>query len=280
MRLGVVGRGRAARTLVPLWLAAEGLDAELGWWWSHRDARASATLETVDVVVLAVPDSAIESAAATMAARAGARSEVWLHLSGSRPAGVARADSHTPRAVGCLHPLVALTGRDERSHLAGATAGLDGDGDAVAVANQLAESIGLVPTVLTGDKALYHAAAVSVAGHAVALMVQAVEMLTRCGFTAEAAQAALQPLMRGAVGNLASSTRPQAAITGPVARGDVATVRAHLAALTDGDPGSITVYRELAQTALAISESALEPAVVAELRELLHSSSRTESSSV
>jgi predicted short-subunit dehydrogenase-like oxidoreductase (DUF2520 family) len=116
---------------------------------------------------------------------------------------------------------------------------------------------------------LYHAAAVIAAGHTVALFDQAMALLGRCGFTPEDARAALQPLSRGALDNLAVGP-PADAITGPITRGDVATIAAHLAALADaGDAQTEATYRLLARRALALSAAALPAEAASALRATL-----------
>lgn len=267
-RYGFVGRGRAARALAPLVAESEG--ATLAWWWSLGEPDGPATLGPVDVVVFAVPDGALEAAATSLSARTGAAREIWLHLAGSRPGELLRTSAVVPRAAGCMHPLVALTGRPDRALLAGATAGVDGEPDALGPAEALARRLGLEPRRLVpGTKALYHAAAVTVAGHAVALFAEGLALLGRCGLDPEAARAALQPLMRGAVAHLADAS-PEQAITGPITRGDATTVAAHLAALDAlGDASALALYRELARRALALSAPRLEPPARAAIDALL-----------
>lgn len=262
-RWGVIGRGRAARSLVPM---LGGRGDVVSWWWSRGDAGEPGDLPAVDAVLLAVPDGALEEAARALAGRPSAGREVWLHLSGSRPGSTVRVSAEVPAAAGCLHPLVALTGRPDAAQLAGASAGLDGDPDALRVAREVAETLGLVPRELApGTKVLYHAAAVTAAGHTVALFSEAMALLERCGFAPDAAREALRPLTRGAIANLATAT-PASAITGPIARGDVATVVAHLAALDAvGDALATATYRLLARQALRLSAPTLPPAVVAAL---------------
>jgi predicted short-subunit dehydrogenase-like oxidoreductase (DUF2520 family) len=267
LRIGIVGRGRAATTLHPR-LAQAGM-APL-WWWSRGEAGGPLELPQVEVVLLAVPDAAIADAARALARRPGAVEEIWLHLAGSRPAALARADGHTPRAAGLFHPLAALPGPTASPDLLrGATAGLAGDPDAVAAGHRLAAALEMHPLALDpSTQPLYHAAAVTVAGHLTALVSQAVTMLCATGMSAEQAQRALSALALGALKNLDGAS-PADAITGPIARGDVATVRAHLAQLDRLDGHLADTYRRLARTALELSRARLSPADSAALEALL-----------
>jgi predicted short-subunit dehydrogenase-like oxidoreductase (DUF2520 family) len=186
------------------------------------------------------------------------------------PAGLLRAATDggalAPLAVGCLHPLVALAPGADPS---GAIAGIEGEAAAVVVAEMLARDAGLLPHAIPAERALYHAAAVSVAGHATALFSQAMSLFEAAGFEREAARKALQPLFASAAANLARGA-PEDVITGPASRGDTATVARHVAALeAHGDDDVLAVYRTLGREAVRLSAGRLEPGVVARLSALL-----------
>lgn len=259
----VIGTGRAASALGPRWRAA-GHHVALR---SRKDGPI-AEAPAARVLVLAVPDGALAEVAATLAERPWARDEVWLHLSGVHAASVLRgADPRpVPRAVACLHPLVALAPGVDPS---GAVAGLEGEPEAFAIAEVLARDAGLLPHAIPAERALYHAAAVSVAGHATALFAQAMSLLEASGFPRDTARRALQPLLLSAANNLARGA-PEDVITGPITRGDEATVARHIAALEQlGDPHRLATYRLLAETALALSSPRLEAEAVTRLRRVI-----------
>jgi predicted short-subunit dehydrogenase-like oxidoreductase (DUF2520 family) len=273
LTLGVVGAGRAAKALVPRWLEA---GHRVAWQYRRADGLGIAALPLVDVVVVAVSDDALPSMASWLATRPSARDEIWLHLSGSIAGAILRADADVPRAAGCLHPLVALAGREDLQPLS-AFAGLDGDSEAVAAAQVLAKAAGLWPRpVDPAHKALYHAAAVTVAGHVTALFAQAVTLMRHAGLDADEARRALQPLLRSAADNL-STMAPAAAITGPAARGDASTITRHLQAMADADvdPAIMAVYRLLGGQALALSAPTLSAAAREALREALETTATT-----
>lgn len=266
-RIGIVGRGRAATTLA-LRLALAGMPPI--WWWSRREPGGPLDLPQVDVVLLAVPDAAIADAAQALAKRLGAVGEIWLHLAGSQPASLARVDADTPRAAGLFHPLAALPGSTAAPDLLrGATAGLAGDPDAIAAGRRLAAALEMCPLALApSTQPLYHAAGVTVAGHLTALYSQATAMLGAAGMTASEAQRALSVLALSTLKNLDGAT-PADAITGPITRADVATVRTHLEHLEALDPHLARTYRCLGLTALDLSRPALSPADAAALEALL-----------
>ena len=108
-------------------------------------------------------------------------------------------------------------------------------------------------TIDAGRKALYHAAAVTAAPHMTALFDIAVEMLGRCGLSANRARAVLLPLVESTLANLATQ-EPSQALTGTFKRGDVSTVRKHLAALKAANlPQAMAAYVLLGQRSIALA---------------------------
>jgi predicted short-subunit dehydrogenase-like oxidoreductase (DUF2520 family) len=264
MKLGLVGSGRAARTLEPRLREA---GHEIAWWWSRSSADPIEAMPKVEVVLLAVSDDAIAKVATALGVRAGAEEEAWLHLSGGRPATEARVSNERPGAVGTLHPMVALPGDEAPDNLlVGTTCGVGGDAKATAHATALAQSLGMTAIEIADDqRALYHAAAVTVAGHATALLHQASQLLQQTGFDETQARRALAALMVSAIENLQSGS-PAEMITGPIARGDSATVRLHLEALSTADNHTQSTYIHLANTALSLSEPSLDPENVTKIQ--------------
>ena len=136
---------------------------------------------------------------------------------------------------------------------------------------RLVADLGGTPLILRAeDKALYHAAAVLASNYVVTLAKLATDLWLRLGQERPAALKALLPLIQGAVDNLNAVGLP-AALTGPIARGDVPTVRRHLEALADAAPSLQTVYRDLALETIpvALARGGLSEAAAIELRDLL-----------
>jgi predicted short-subunit dehydrogenase-like oxidoreductase (DUF2520 family) len=214
-RVRIIGPGRAGSSLA---LAL----ARAGWEVAPTLARgddAGPAAQGVDLLVLAVPDAAV---AAVAAAVDPARGGAVAHLSGSL--GLHVLASHPRRAV--LHPLVALPDPERGAErLVGAWFGLAADGDPMA-AEVVASLRGKVVEVAEGDWPRYHAAAVIASNHLVALLGQAERVAASVGAPVEA----FLDLARGSLADVAA-LGPAAALTGPVRRGDTATVARHLAAL-------------------------------------------------
>jgi predicted short-subunit dehydrogenase-like oxidoreductase (DUF2520 family) len=220
----VVGAGRAGGALA----TALG---RIGWPCDvlGRDAEVGRAADGVDLLVLAVPDGSIAAVAASVEPVA---STVVAHLAGSL--GLDVLAPHARRAA--VHPLLALpnaaVGADRL--LGGAWFAVAGD----AIAEQLVAALGGRSfTVEDRDRAAYHAAAVIASNHLVALLDQ-VSAVAPLGVPFDA----YLDLVRSTVENVAA-LGPVAALTGPAARGDAATIERHLAALA---PAERALYEVLA----------------------------------
>ena len=229
-RLRTIGRGRAGGSLDRA-LAAVGWDVRpsLG----HGDDVAGAA-EGVDLVVIATPDAAVAEVAAAITPNPDA---VIATLSGSL--GLAPLHGHPRPAV--LHPLVALPDAERgAARLPGSWFGLAVDGDPLAD-EVVAALDGRAVHIAEGDWVRYHAAAVIAANHLVALMGQ----VGRVADTIGVPLAAYLDLAAGSLDDVAD-LGPAAALTGPVRRGDAATVARHLAALPEEERAA---YRALSEEA-------------------------------
>ena len=186
------------------------------------------------LVLIATPDDAIAETAVRLAPNV-APGALVIHLSGSR--GLDDL-SVIPARVGALHPLQTFPDADP-ARLAGAWCATAGDPGVAG----LAEELGLRPIVLDdADRARYHAAACIASNHLVALLAQ-VERVAPVPIEA------LLPLVQATLDNVAEQGATSA-LTGPVQRGDVATIRAHLDALPGEEHAT---YRALAREAQRVA---------------------------
>lgn len=235
MRIAIVGRGRLGRSLAPL-LAAAGHEVE---------ARGRGeVISPVDVVLLCVPDRAIGAAAASVPP-----GPVVLHCSGACDVDVLRPR----RPAGSLHPLMTFPGPEVSvPDLRGVPAAVAGDPEAVVVAEALARDLGLAPFAVPGDRRLYHAAAVLAGNFATVLLGEAARALVAAGVDPAVAPGVLVPLAVRSIENARQGAAR--ALTGPVARGDEATLASHRAALEDA---GLSDVRELYDALLAAARSTI-----------------------
>jgi predicted short-subunit dehydrogenase-like oxidoreductase (DUF2520 family) len=230
-----------------------------------------------DLIFIATPDDAIETtgrllAASETPATSTRRHHTLLHTSGALSSAVlsplARAGFHT----GSLHPLVSVS-----DSIAGAKAlrggyyCLEGDHVAVRLAGKIVKDLGGVSFSIPRErKALYHAAAVMASGHVITLFDLAIQLLRACGLDEKSSQRILLPLTESAIGNLKDSNSA-AALTGTFSRGDVATVKRHLEALSQRELElALKVYKLLGLHAVELAETiAGEDETFKKIRELL-----------
>jgi predicted short-subunit dehydrogenase-like oxidoreductase (DUF2520 family) len=197
-----------------------------------------------DLVVLAPPDRALAEVVRTVAPGVGPGTLV-VHLSGAHGLGVLApiAEQHPGAAVGALHPLQSLPSIEAGAdRLEGAWAAVAG-GPAVAA---IAAELGMHPFEVTDrQRAGYHAAACVASNHLVALLGQVDRLAASAGVPREA----FEPLVRASIEH-AIALGPERALTGPVARGDVATVAAHLDAIPLDEHRA---YRAMAEAARVLA---------------------------
>lgn len=194
-------------------------------------------LSATGVLLVAVPDDALASAAEQIASLGviGA-GHVVLHTSGLHGKSELGALHASGAALGSFHPLQAFATEQEGAELLrGVPAVVEGDARAVLVAKELAAALGmgLALELSPGGKASYHAAAV-VASNYLVVLADLAERLAREAGAGDAARQLFQPIMQQTLLSIATQG-PAAALTGPVRRGDVGTVAAHLAVLRGND---------------------------------------------
>ena len=206
-------------------------------------------------MLVAVPDDAIGHVARRLADDEGiTRAQTVLHLSGLLDRRALSVLDPTGAALGSFHPLQTIAAPGSAGErLRGAYAAIEGDSRAIEMAERLATTLRMAPIILSAEsKPLYHAAAAMVANYGVTLVAMAARLAGRAGVPAADASRLFLPLLKGAVENLAE-LEPAEALTGPIRRGDVETVTAHLAAL---EPDERQVYTLLGREALRLAREA------------------------
>lgn len=231
-RVGIVGNGRVGGAFArALAAAGDEIVAVIG-----RGEPLDA-LATADVVIVAVPDDALDAVAAAVCVVAAPHA-LLVHTCAARDLSMFVA--HGAR-VGMLHPATPVASAEQP--LAGVTFGVIGTlGSNDELASIVASIGGRIFWLDESQRLRYHAALVHASNHLVALAADAMSLLGHDPWM-------LQPLLQRTVDNI-ERMGPDAALTGPVVRGDADTVRAHLSALPDEMRAS---YRENARRALALA---------------------------
>ena len=197
-------------------------------------------VEEVELIILAVPDDAIGPLAASLRMYSG---QAMIHTSGAVGAEILAPAMAAGTQIGSFHPLVAFADTERAVQaLHGATVAIEGDDQLASMLASMAEAIGASPVRLApGSKPAYHAAAVLAAGGFVALLDAIAELGRVAGLDESGSLAIYGQLIEGTLGN-ARALGIAAALTGPITRGDVGTLRAHLDVLNDNAPGALALY--------------------------------------
>ncbi len=239
-RISVVGPGRVGRAAA-LAFAAAGY-AVAGPFGRGEDVAAA------DVVLLCVPDREIATAAASLRG-AGA---LIGHTSGATALAGSGVDFG-------LHPLRSFAGDEGADAFTGVGCAVAGVSPAaLRVAEQLAESVGGRPFEVDDEqRAGYHAAA-SIASNFLVTLEAAAERVAEASGLPSSFRAHLVPLVRGTVENWAAHG-PRAALTGPIVRGDEATVERQRAAVASHAPELLALFDELSDRTRALARTEETP---------------------
>ena len=267
-RLNIIGAGRLGQTLGLLWRRGGALRIGAICNRSVDSAQRAAQLigagqplddprqlPSAELTLIATPDAAIAAAAARLAECAPiAAGQVVFHASGALPAerlaplrerGALLASVHPIRAF--AEPLAAAEG------FAPTFCGCEGDAAALDVLRPLFAAIGAeCLDIDAARKPLYHAAAVLASNYLVGLVDLALDAYAAAGLERADARRLLAPILAGTLENVARRDTA-AALTGPVARGDAATVAAQLAALGDWSGDAAALYALLGRRLLDLA---------------------------
>lgn len=214
-----------------------------------------------EVLVLAVPDDSLAAVAQELAphVRPG---QLVLHTSGRHGRAVLAPIAEVGARTAAFHPAMTFTGSDvdvDRPCVIGLTTT---DADRATV-ETLAEAVGGTPVhVAEADRVVYHAALAHGANHVVTVLNQAMDLLRSIGVADPSA--VLEPLVRASVTN--TLAYGDAALTGPVARGDAQTVAAHVGAIVDADVAATYTALSAATIERALTDGRVDESAASSLR--------------
>jgi predicted short-subunit dehydrogenase-like oxidoreductase (DUF2520 family) len=281
-RIGVVGAGRVGAVLAAaLRTAGHEIVAAAGESGASRTRietllpgvrvdKPSAVARACDLLLLTVPDDMLPNVVAMLSASGAIHADqVVVHTSGRH--GLAVLDDAV--AVGArpiaMHPAMTFTGTEvDLPRLAGCVFGVTAGDDERALTESLVADLGGRPMWVPEDKrTLYHAGLAHGANHLVTLVTQAMELLAAAG--ADNPADTLRPLLTAALDN--ALAQGDDALTGPIVRGDVETVRAHLADITANAPHTLPSYVAMARATLGrvVTDGRLLPIRAAKIAGLL-----------
>ena len=219
-------------------------------------------------LILAVPDDVLHRVANEVALAGHAPANcVAFHLSGALSTDILAPLHGAGYSVGSLHPLQTVADPwSGAGRLVGCAYALAGEPAALAIGREIIHALGGLPLIVPPAlRPVYHAAAVFASNYVVAAAAVVARTLSEAGVSEQDSIAAALPLMRGTMDNVAELGFG-AALTGPVARGDVDTVRLHLSRLSDRERD---LYCALGRETLRLARTAgLDPERASEIQSL------------
>ena len=282
-RIGVVGAGRVGAVLAAaLREAGHEIAAVAGE--SHasrtrietllpgvRVDKPTAVSRACDLLLLTVPDDMLSNVVTMLAASGAIREGQYVvHTSGKHGLAVLQPAADAGAHVLAMHPAMTFTGTHvDLARLAGCVYGVTANPDTEDLAAKLVADLrGRLLRVAEDRRALYHAGLAHGANHLVTLVSQAMDLLRDSG--ADDPAATLRPLLTAALEN--ALEYGSAALTGPIVRGDVETVRAHLRDIAANRPATLESYVAMARATAnqAVVDGRLLPIRAAKLVGILN----------
>ena len=257
-RIGVVGAGRVGAVLAAaLRSAGHEISAVAGESAASRTRietllpgvhvdKPTAVARSCDLLLLTVPDDMLGNVVTMLSASGAVRAGQYVvHTSGKHGVSVLEPASRRGARVLAMHPAMTFTGTDvDLARLPGCVFGVTAGEGTHELAETLVAQLGATTVWVDEDKrTLYHAGLAHGANHLVTLVAQAMDLLRASGATDPAGT--LRPLLAAALDNALSYG--DAALTGPVVRGDVETVRAHVHDIAATSPAALESYVVMAR---------------------------------
>ena len=200
------------------------------------------------IIWLCVSDDAIAACARDLAKRGGWKGKTVLHSSGALSSALLSPLRRRGAVIATLHPMQSFV-RTSRGEMRGIWFGVEGDAAAVRTARRIALDLGgHVLRIDPSNKALYHALGSFSSPMIVAVLALAERIASEAGVPPRARRGLIEPILRRTFKNYIRGG-PAAAFSGPLVRGDVTTIRAHLASL-GRVPGALDVYKALVRSAI------------------------------
>jgi predicted short-subunit dehydrogenase-like oxidoreductase (DUF2520 family) len=207
--------------------------------------------DNAELVFITTPDDAIARVASEVKWHPG---QGVVHCSGADSTDILKPARESGAQVGVFHPLQTFASvKQAMENIPGSTFALEAEEPLMKTLKEMATALGgHWVEVKAGDKVLYHAAAVIACNYMVTLIKLATDLWQTFDVPPQKATQALLPLLRGTIHNVETVGIPQC-LTGPIARGDVGTIKKHLDALEQTAPHLVSTYRELGLQTIPIA---------------------------
>jgi predicted short-subunit dehydrogenase-like oxidoreductase (DUF2520 family) len=213
-----------------------------------------------EIVFITTPDGAIRDCCDMISSGGGFKpGSLAVHMFGGRSLELLDAAKASGAYRAVIHPLQSVPSPAQGiKNLPGSYFRIEADPEALETAREIVKSLGGIELVMpkwSSDKesaALYHAGAVTVSNYFVALVDYGLQFYQALGADKQETLKALLPLVKGTLQNMEALGTADA-LTGPIARGDIETIRGHIEAIRKRTPGLLVLYKELALRTVAVA---------------------------
>jgi len=266
--LNIIGCGNVGKVLARLWCESgtyhiqdilnrsqESAALAADFIGAGRPARDWADLRPADVFLIGTPDDQVEAASAQLAQSGIVLAGTTVfHCSGALPSGALGAVKAFGASAASVHPIRSFAGPAEvAASFAGTWCGIEGDAVAVERLSLAFSAIGARLVRINPEyKSVYHSAAVFSSNYLVTLLDVAVEAYAKAGVPRDEALKLMEPLVRGTVDNVFRLGTTDA-LTGPIARGDLATVLRQYRSVSAWDRRVASLYKRLGKFTAVIA---------------------------
>ncbi len=202
---------------------------------------------TAQSIFITTPDDFIKSVCDEIARGGGfGPGKRVVHMSGAGGLGLLESAHASGAQVATIHPLQSFVDvKGVIESIPGSTFSITAEGEVKDWAVRIVEDLGGIPFFVSdADKPLYHAAACMASNYLVTLMNMVEGVYRHLGMGGDEAIRSFWPLVRGTIRNI-EARGTEKSLTGPIARGDIGTIRGHLKVLGEKAPRLLDLYREM-----------------------------------
>jgi predicted short-subunit dehydrogenase-like oxidoreductase (DUF2520 family) len=266
--LSIIGCGNVGRALGRLWFrnhtfiigdvlnrSHESAQRAVDFMGAGRAVDAYADLRPADIFLIGTSDDQIAQCCEELARlRHLSKNTIVFHCSGALSSTELGPASRLGAAVASVHPIRSFAAPEQVAmHFAGTYCGMEGDARALQVLGDAFSAIGARMVQIDPDhKIIYHSAAVFACNYLVTLLELAQQAYVKSGIPHDAALKLMEPLVRETVDNV-FSLGPEHALTGPIARGDVATALKQYRAVSAWNKWYGALYKRLGKLTAALA---------------------------
>lgn len=214
-------------------------------------------VQAADIIFITTPDDVIENICREIfsGANSDSNDKIVIHCSGSQSSGILKsAKRHQGVYIASFHPMQTFADKAETAgNFKGTYCVYEGEPRALPAVKGIIRTLGGRPVKIKArDKTLYHIGCVFASNYLVAILKASGEFLKCCGLKNQDMLKSVQPLVNSSLRNIIA-LGPTAALTGPIARGDVRTIKNHVRSIRKNMPAYLPLYKELARQTVRIA---------------------------